>query len=155
CFKFLTLLTALTGIFLMIPVMMNGEDSPPAASSGDDVSRQQLDAIDKEIQTLRAEAGRLSLQEDSIISLLNQYDLQAQIKTHEIELLDLKQTKTQQQIDQLHGTFDALDKEIQQQKAYLTYRLVQAYKQGPLNYLKLMLKVSAANDLLRSYQYIT
>ena len=141
----------------MVPVMMRGEDSPPpAASSGaDDVSRQQLDAIEKEVQTLRAEAGRLSLQEDSIITLLNQYDLQAQIKTHEIELLDLKRAKTQEQIDQLHGKFSELEKEVQQQKDYLNYRLVQAYKQGQLNYLKLMLKESAANDLLRSYQYIT
>jgi septal ring factor EnvC (AmiA/AmiB activator) len=126
--------------------------SPPDNS---DITQEKLQAIEQEIAALRAKASSLTAQENSIVSLLAQFDIQAQMKTHEIELLELKQQKSEADIQALEKQFGQLDGNLKQQKSYLTSRLVEAYKQGQLNYLKLLLKVNSTADLLRSYQYIT
>jgi murein hydrolase activator len=133
------------------------DDSPSATSPSteNEITKEKLQAIESEIEALRNEALRLSAQEDSIVTMVAQYDLQYQMKSHEIELLELKQEKMEGDIHTLEQTFQKLNDDMQQQKAYLTARLVEAYKQGRLNYLKLMLRVNSAADLLRSYQYIT
>jgi len=128
-------------------------DSTSTESS--EVTKEKLQAIENEIEALRNEALRLSAQEDSIVTMLAQFDLQYQMKSHEIELLELKQEKTEGDIHTLEQNFNKLNDDLQQQKAYLTNRLVEAYKQGQLNYLKLLLRVNSAADLIRSYQYIT
>jgi septal ring factor EnvC (AmiA/AmiB activator) len=129
-------------------------DSPPASDQTQS-SKEQLGAIQKEIESLRQQAARLSAQEDSIIATLAQFDVQYQIKSQEIELLQLKQEKTLQEIEALKATYQEQQSNLDRQKAYLTKRLVEAYKLGELNYLKLMLRVNKTADLLRTYQYIT
>jgi murein hydrolase activator len=121
----------------------------------DEITRQKLESIQKEIASLRQEANRLSAQEDSVLSRLSQFDVQVQMKTHEIELLSLRQQQTESDIQKLHEQYQSLEKSLDQQKQYLNRRLVEAYKLGELNYLKLMLRVNQSADLLRSYQYIT
>lgn len=146
----LALLAVATGF-----VRADDPSSGNSTSENSDVTKEKLQAIENEIDALRNEAIRLSAQEDSIVTLLAQYDLQYQMKSHEIELLELKQEKTEGDIRKLEQQFQQLDADLKQQKAYLTTRLVGAYKQGRLNYLKLLLRVNSAADLLRSYQYIT
>jgi murein hydrolase activator len=77
------------------------------------------------------------------------------MKEHEIELLSLRQQKTEGDIQKLQEQYQSMQQKLEKQKKYLTHRLVEAYKLGELNYLKLMLRVNQSADLLRSYQYIT
>lgn len=144
---------------LIILLMGSAARAEQAADSPIDpqfqVSREQLQAIEKEIATLRSEASRLAAQENSIIASLDQFDVQIQLNVRQIELLRLKQLQTQAEIDRLNGKYQAQMGDLNRQKEYLGRRLVQAYKLGELNYLKLMLQVNNSADLVRSYQYIT
>src|SRR5436305_1451037 len=82
------------------------EDSASDVSGAQNsVTREKLEAIESEIQSLRNEAIRLSAQEDSIVTMLAQFDLQSQMKTHEIELLELKQEKTEDDIHRLEEMY--------------------------------------------------
>jgi septal ring factor EnvC (AmiA/AmiB activator) len=140
------------------PGITAGEtDDPysPAAGKQLDVTKEQLDAIQAEITSLRAEANKLAAEENSITSQLAQFDLEYQAETHEIELLALKQQQTEADIQQLQSQFQVLDSRMSQQKKYLATRLVEVYKLGKLNYLKLMLQANSAGDMLRGYRYIT
>lgn len=119
------------------------------------VSREQLRAIEQEIESLKREAARLGQQENSVIAMLDRFDVQMRLKTHEIELLGLRQRQTEQDIQSLSTSFQQLEKRMVEQRAYLDRRLVEAYKLGELNYWKLLLEVRTAPDLLRTYQYIT
>ena len=125
------------------------------APNSDEITKQKLETIQKEIEALRQEASRLNAQENSVLSQLSQFDLQVQMKTHEIELLTLRQQTTESEIEKLQQQYQTLQQNFEKQKQYLTHRLVDAYKLGELNYLKLMLRVNQSADLLRSYQYIT
>src|SRR6185312_15328714 len=77
------------------------------------------------------------------------------MKSHEIELLDLRKQKTRADIATLNQQFKDLNESLEKQRAHLSARLVEAYKLGRLNYLKLMLQAQSATDLLRTYQYVT
>jgi len=152
----------ISGLLLLALVIacapaVRAQDQQGTASAAEppSVTKEKLEAIEKEIQTLRAEAARLSAQEDSILANLAQFDLRYRMTTHEIELLELKQQRTQEEIAKLQSQFEEQKKNLEQQKRYLSRRLVEAYKLGELNYLKLLLRVNATSDLLRSYQYIT
>jgi len=149
--------SALLPFALLISCVLTvrAQESSPATADNPSVNKEKLEAIEKEIQTLRAEAARLSAQEDSILVNLAQFDLQYSMTTHEIELLELKQQGTQEEIAKLQSQFEEQKKNLEQQKAYLSRRLVDAYKLGEMNYLKLLLRMNATSDLLRSYQYIT
>lgn len=119
------------------------------------IPKEQLDAIEKEITSLRSESSRLAAQENSLIASLDSYDLQIEVNTREVILIDLKQKKTEQAIEGLRAQYDSQDQQLKKQKDYLSQRLVQAYKQGNLNYVKLLLQVNIASNLLRSYQYVS
>jgi murein hydrolase activator len=152
-FTVLILLASAAGI---LAAEAEEQSSSPSPSSNQlDVTKEQLDAIQAEITALRIEANRLAAQENSITSQLAQYDLEYQLKSHEIEFLGLKQQQTEAQVGQLQNQFQALDVRLQQQKNYLANRLVEVYKLGKLNYLKLILRASSARDMLRGYRYIT
>lgn len=138
-----------------IPAAEMDDPSSSAAPTQLDLTKEQLDAIQAEITALRAEANKLAAEENSITSQLAQFDLEYQAKTHEIELLRLKQQQTESDILQLQGKFQVMDSELKQQKEYLAFRLVEVYKLGKLNYLKLMLQANNAGDMLRGYRYIT
>lgn len=150
---------------ILIPLILVGSaagvaavepDEASSPSSGQlDVTKEQLEVIQAEITALRAEANRLAAEENSITSQLAQYDLEYQAKAHEIEFLGLKQHQTESQIQVLQGQFQDLDVRLKQQKSYLANRLVEVYKLGKLNYLKLMLQANTAGDMLRGYRYIT
>lgn len=143
-----TALMAVTGVA--------AQDSPQTSASNQvEVSREQLQAIEKEIQTLRDEASKLAVQENSVISTLDQYEVQVQMKSHEIELFSLREQKGEQDIFSLQKQYADQEKELEQQKGYLSQRLVEAYKMGKMNYVKLMLQASTASELLRAYQYVT
>ncbi len=137
------------------PVAYPQDQEPDSASQGADVSKEQLYAIEQEIQTLRQQANKLAEQENSIISLLDQFEVQYQMKSHEIQLLDLRQKKTRTDIATLKQQFQDLEASLEKQRLHLSVRLVEAYKLGRLNYLKLMLQAQSATDLLRTYQYVT
>jgi septal ring factor EnvC (AmiA/AmiB activator) len=77
------------------------------------------------------------------------------MKSHEIQLLDLRQSKTTRDIIELQLQLQDLEKSLEKQRDHLSMRLVDAYKLGRLNYLKLMLQTNSATDLLRAYQYVT
>ena len=127
-----------------------GNTSDPAR-----VTKEKLEAIDAEIQSLRAQAARLAEHESSIITVLNQLDVESQIRSHEIQLLDLKQKKTKEDILMLETRLGELEKKLKDQESYLVQRLVEAYKLGEMNYVKLLLNVDSASDFIRSYQYIS
>lgn len=124
------------------------------AQAESDVTREKLSAIQKEIDVLRLQADQLDRQEDSTIKTLAEYDVKLQVTSHEIEILNVKQDMTVRDIQELQSKFESLHSGLEQQKQYLSHRLLQAYKLGEMNYLKLMLRVSKSADLLRSYQYI-
>ncbi len=148
----------LAAAVLSIAVALTAQEASNPASEGtepDDLARQKLEAIQQEINVLRKQAMRLSEQENSVLAVLSQYDVEYQVKTHEIELLELREQKTLADIRSLQDQHDQLQTNLQKQKEYLTRRLVEAYKLGELNYLKLMLRASQSSDLIRSYQYIT
>ncbi|HSP07466.1 MAG TPA: hypothetical protein VLR94_09830, partial [Acidobacteriota bacterium] len=135
---------------------ISAENFPQTSASNQiEVSREQLQAIEKEIQSLRDEASKLAVQENSLISTLDQYEVQVQMKSHEIELYGLRQQQAEKDIVMLQKQYEDQQKDLETQKSYLSRRLVDAYKLGRMNYLKLMLQASSASDLLRSYQYIT
>ncbi|PWT88478.1 MAG: hypothetical protein C5B54_10570 [Acidobacteria bacterium] len=141
-------------IVLLLLSSVFGQDTNPQTQQLK-VTKEQLDAIEKEISSLRSEAGRLAAQENSVIASIDQFDVQVELNTREIILLDLKQAKTQQAIDQLNQKYQDQAQNLEQQKVYLSRRLVEAYKLGQLNYLKLLLQVNNAADLLRSSQYVS
>lgn len=119
------------------------------------VTKEQLDAIQAEINSLRSQANRLALQENSIITMLDQYEIQSRMNAQEVEYFVLKQLKTEKDISDLKQQFEGLEQNLQKQELYLSTRLVQAYKLGELNYLRLLLLVNSAGDLLRTYQYVS
>jgi septal ring factor EnvC (AmiA/AmiB activator) len=139
-------------VLLLIAVAVVAQQTAP---DSDEITKQKLETIQKEIEALRQEATRLNAQENSVLSQLSQFDVQVQMKTHEIELLTLRQQTTENDIAKLQQQYQTLQQNFEKQKQYLTHRLVEAYKLGELNYLKLMLRVNQSADLLRSYQYIT
>lgn len=151
CYKILLLLPAV----VITAAGISAQDNPPSQTSQIEVSRQQLDAIEKEINSLRAEAAGLAAEENSLISMLDQYEVQMQVQAHEIELYGLREQKAEQEIADLQMKHSDQQKELDSQKAYLSHRLVEAYKMGRLNYVKLMLQASTASELLRAYQYVT
>ena len=152
CSKILLLLVAA----MFAAAGVSAQESPQTSASNQiEVPREQLQAIEKEIHTLRDEAARLAAQENSVISTLDQYELQVQMKSHEIELFGLRQVKGEQDIAALQKQYADQQKELESQKGYLSQRLVEAYKMGRMNYVKLMLQASSASDLLRAYQYVT
>lgn len=142
-------------VFTVSPVTSPQDQESNSAQQGADVSKEQLRAIEQEIQNLRQQANKLAEQENSIISQLDAFEVEYQMKSHEIELLDLRQQKTRSDIDTLNKQFKDLNDSLEKQRAHLSARLVEAYKLGRLNYLKLMLQAQSATDLLRTYQYVT
>lgn len=135
---------------------ISAQDATETAPSDQiEVSREQLQAIEKEIGNLRDEASRLAAQENSVISTLDQFEMQVQVKAHEIEWFGLRQQKAERDIAALQKKFAEQMKDLESQKEYLSARLVEAYKLGQMNYLKLMLQANSAADLLRAYQYVT
>jgi murein hydrolase activator len=124
-------------------------------SSDISVTKEQLDAIQTEISSLRSQANRLALQENSIITMLDQYEIQARMNAQEVEYFALRQLKTENDIADLKQKFGGLEQNLRKQESYLSTRLVQAYKLGELNYLRLLLLVNSAGDLLRTYQYVS
>jgi septal ring factor EnvC (AmiA/AmiB activator) len=142
-------------VLAVSPVSSTQDQDSNSAPQGADVSKEQLRAIEQEIQNLRQQANKLAEQENSIISQLDQFEVEYQMKSHEIELLDLRQQKTRSDIDTLTKQFKDLNESLEKQRAHLSARLVEAYKLGKLNYLKLMLQAQSATDLLRTYQYVT
>src|SRR5262245_32541967 len=89
-------LVVVAGLILTAAVLVADE-----ASDSDEIMRQKLESIQQEIAALRQEASRLSAQENSILSQVSQFDVQVQMKTHEIELLTLRQQKTESDIQKL------------------------------------------------------
>lgn len=142
-------------VLAISPVTSPQDQESNSAQQGADVSKEQLRAIEQEIQNLRQQANKLAEQENSIISQLDAFEVEYQMKSHEIELLDLRQQKTRSDIDTLNKQFKDLNESLEKQRAHLSARLVEAYKLGRLNYLKLMLQAQSATDLLRTYQYVT
>jgi murein hydrolase activator len=142
-------------VFTVSPVISPQDQESNSAQQGAEVSKEQLHAIEQEIQNLRQQANKLAEQENSIISQLDQFEVEYQMKSHEIELLDLRQQKTRADIAALNQQFKDLNESLEKQRAHLSARLVEAYKLGRLNYLKLMLQAQSATDLLRTYQYVT
>jgi murein hydrolase activator len=153
--RFSNLLIALILLVSVVDCSAAETEEPSSSSNQLEVTKEQLDAIQAEITTLREEANKLAAEENSITSQLAQYDLEYQLKTHEIELLGLKQQQTEAAIQQLQGQFQEIDVQLKQQKAYLANRLVEVYKLGQLNYLKLILQANNTGDMLRGYRYIT
>jgi septal ring factor EnvC (AmiA/AmiB activator) len=131
------------------------ESTGSATSPASESSREQLRAIEKEIQALREQASRLAEQENSVITMLHQYDVEYQMKAHEIQWLDLRQQKTELDLQGLQNQLGELEASLAKQREHLSRRLVEAYKLGRLNYVKLMLQTSSASDLLQAYQYVT
>jgi septal ring factor EnvC (AmiA/AmiB activator) len=127
----------------------------PAAQEQLNVTREQLQAMETEIRALRTEAQRLGKQANSIMALLDRYDTELRLKGHEIQLLTLRQRKTEQDIRDLRNSFDNMERSLAEQRAYLSRRLVEAYKLGRLNYWRLILEARSGADLLRTYQYVT
>jgi murein hydrolase activator len=125
------------------------------AQDSEEVTLQKLEAIQKEISALRQQANKLSARETSVLAQLSQFELEYKMKSTEIELLQAREQKTEQDISNLENQYHQLDRNLQRQKQYLTRRLVEAYKLGEMNYLKLLLRVNQSADLVRSYQYIT
>jgi septal ring factor EnvC (AmiA/AmiB activator) len=146
---------SLTGLLVLTfsPRIYPQDQTPPAEST--DLSKEQLKAIEQEIKTLRDQANKLAEQENSIITQLDQFEVQYQMKSHEIQLLDLRQSKTTRDMIELQLQLQDLEKSLEQQREHLSMRLVDAYKLGRLNYLKLMLQTNSATELLRAYQYVT
>ncbi len=142
-------------VLTVSPVISPQDQESNSAPQGTEVSKEQLHAIEQEIQNLRQQANKLAEQENSIISQLDQFEVEYQMKSHEIELLDLRQQKTRADIASLNQQFKDLTESLEKQRAHLSARLVEAYKLGRLNYLKLMLQAQSATDLLRTYQYVT
>jgi septal ring factor EnvC (AmiA/AmiB activator) len=126
-------------VFTVSPVISPQDQESNSAQQGAEVSKEQLHAIEQEIQNLRQQANKLAEQENSIISQLDQFEVEYQMKSHEIELLDLRQQKTRADIAALNQQFKDLNESLEKQRAHLSARLVDAYKLGRLNYLKLML----------------
>jgi septal ring factor EnvC (AmiA/AmiB activator) len=153
--RFCSIFLAGLMVFAISPVTSPQDQESNSAQQGADVSKEQLRAIEQEIQNLRQQANKLAEQENSIISQLDQFEVEYQMKSHEIELLDLRQQKTRSDIDTLTKQFKDLNESLEKQRAHLSARLVEAYKLGKLNYLKLMLQAQSATDLLRTYQYVT
>jgi murein hydrolase activator len=143
--------------FLVATALLAQEAPGPSSTSADadEITRQKLEAIQREISALRQEAHRLNTRENSILAQLSQHEVEFKMKTHEIELLELRQEKMERDIQKLQSEYQDLERSLQKQKEYLTRRLVEAYKLGELNYLKLLLRANHSADLLRSYQYIT
>ena len=142
---------------LLVATALLAQEAPNTSETSEDseeITLQKLEAIQKEIAALRAEANRLNTQENSILAQLAQFEVEYKMKTHEIELLELRQTKTEGDIQKLQQEYQQMEKNLQKQKEYLTRRLVEAYKLGQMNYLKLLLRANQSADLLRSYQYI-
>jgi murein hydrolase activator len=137
------------------PMIFPQDQESSSAPQGAEVSKEQLRAIEQEIQNLRQQANKLAEQENSIISQLDQSEVQYQMKSQEIQLLDLRQQKTRVDIVTLKEQFKDLNENLEKQREHLSARLVEAYKLGRLNYLKLMLQAQSATDLLRTYQYVT
>src|SRR5262245_49686881 len=79
----------------ILPAQDQPADETPPTSNSVEVSQEQLKAIEKEIQNLRQEASRLAAQENSLISMLDQYEAQVQVKSHELEYFGLRQQKAQ------------------------------------------------------------
>lgn len=152
CIKILSLMLVAVFAATGIPAQDAAQTNP---SDQSEVSREQLKAIEQEIKSLRDQAAGLAAQENSLISTLDQYEVQVQMKSHEIELFGLRQQQAQQDLDSLQSKYSAQQKDLQSQKEYLSRRLVEAYKLGRMNYLKLMLQANTASDLLRAYQYVT
>jgi septal ring factor EnvC (AmiA/AmiB activator) len=148
---FFCLLYFVICLLVLSPPVLWADNTAP---NQEDVNKEKLSAIQKEIDSLRTAAGRLSQQEQSVLTLLDQYNIQLRMETQELQLLGMRQATTEIQIRDLSGKFDVLQKSLDQQKAYLSKRLVDAYKLGRLNYLKLLLQVNTASNLLRSYQYV-
>ncbi len=112
------------GAVRQVPAATVPEQQQPAASEDQvAVTREQLQAIEREIESLKGEAARLGQQENSVIALLDRYDVQMRLKAHEIELLGLRQRQTEQDIEQISTNFRQIEERIKEQKAYLNRRL--------------------------------
>jgi murein hydrolase activator len=153
--RFCKRIFAVAALMVATALLAQETSNPPVPSEdSDEITLQKLETIQKEIAALRQEANRLSSQENSILAQLAQFEVEYKMKTHEIELLELRQKKTEGDIQKLQAQYQEMDKNLRKQKEYLTRRLVEAYKLGELNYLKLLLRANQSADLLRSYQYI-
>jgi septal ring factor EnvC (AmiA/AmiB activator) len=144
-------------LFWALLGLANGVFAAEATSATPEISvtKEQLEAIEREIGSLRSEANRLALQENSIITMLDQYEIQSRMNAQEVEYFALRQVKTENDINDLKAQFNGLQENLHKQESYLSNRLVQAYKLGELNYLRLLLLVNSSADLLRTYQYVS
>ncbi len=123
---------------LRLSLAQEARKSQSASPDSEEIKRQKLETIQKEIAALRQEAARLNEQENSVLLQLSQYEVQSQIQTREISVFQLKQEKTERDIGSLQKEYEYLKKNLGKQKQYLTHRLVEAYKLGELNYIKLV-----------------
>jgi len=120
-----------------------------------DLTQEKIVAIQKEIDALQSEAKRLGDEAQSILALLARFNVEHRLNEHKMQLLELRKQKTLHDIQTLTQKYGELKDDLKRQNQYLMSRLVQAYKNGQSNYLKMMLQVNNATDLLRSYQYIS
>ena len=155
--RFFKLLIAVAVAVFLAAAALTAQETKDQAAAQDpeEITRLKLETIQKEISALRLESARLNEQENSVLAQISQYEVQFEIQSNEILLLEIKEEKTGQEIQKLEEEFLTLKSNLERQKQYLIRRLVDAYKLGELNYLKLLLKVNQSADLLRGYQYIT
>jgi septal ring factor EnvC (AmiA/AmiB activator) len=151
CFK---LIFAVAVLVTAAALFAQGSRKSRSKQDPEEITRLKLEAIQKEIGALRDRWSRLNKEESSVLAMLSQYDLQSEIQRQEIKLIGVKQEKVQRDIDGLLTEQQRLQKNLAEQKEYLTRRLIDAYKLGEMNYLKLFVRANQSADFLRSYQYI-
>ncbi len=122
---------------------------------GDDLEGKKLAAIKGEIKQLQKELEKSREKKETILTKLDELSISGRLKKKELERYKLEITSLNNNIDKRTKNIALLVEDIEKQKKYISRRLIEMYKLGKMNYLRVILSMENPGEMLRSYKYLS
>ncbi|MBD3413558.1 MAG: peptidoglycan DD-metalloendopeptidase family protein [Candidatus Aminicenantes bacterium] len=131
--------------------------SVPVLTQTQDLSEyeKRLAQINSQIRSLKQKIQEGEKKKSSIFSQLTQIGFQKKLLKNEIKLNQTKLRRANQELSSIQNKIPAIRKKMNKEEQSIKKILVTLYKYGKIDYLKLMLKVQNAADLLTENRQLT
>ena len=143
------------GVFLLlltlVPALLLGQENDFQRIEEE---KKKLEELREKIREVKTKISRYERDERGILKELEGMDLQLKLKDLEVQELASEQQIKQKEIEKTTLRIEALEKEIDSLRAYISQMLVNLYKLGRLSYLRVLLSLQSSADFLRGYKYI-
>ncbi|MFB0519196.1 MAG: murein hydrolase activator EnvC [Acidobacteriota bacterium] len=138
-------------LLTLVPALLMGQENNFQRVEEE---KKKLEELREKIREVKTKISRYERDERGILKELEEMDLQLKLKDLEVQELASEQQIKQKEIEKTTLRIEALEKEIDSLRAYISQMLINLYKLGRLSYLRVLLSLQSSADFLRGYKYI-